>query len=78
MYRLTELRAGDQIVLSSRTQRVEYRVIGRRVYAKALPLPRALFEATDTPRLILLSCGGPFDPRTHSYADNIAVFAVPA
>jgi Sortase domain len=77
LYRLTELRVGDKIVLSSRTRWVTYRVIGRRVYTKSAALPRSLFEPTDTPRVVLISCAGRFDQQRRTYADNIAVFAVP-
>jgi hypothetical protein len=30
------------------------------------------------PRLILVTCGGPFDQARHRYRDNLIVYAVPA
>lgn len=77
LFRLTELHAGDSLVVTTTSQQVPYRVIGRRVYTKATGLPRDLFEASLSPRLVLISCGGPFDQQTGSYEDNIVVYAVP-
>jgi hypothetical protein len=48
------------------------------VYVKADGLPPELFSAGGAPRLVLITCGGPFDPTTGSYLDNIVVFAAPA
>jgi hypothetical protein len=77
LFYLTDLGTGDILVVTTTRGQVSYRVIGRRVYAKATGLPRDLFEATPAPRLVLISCGGPFDPRTRSYQENLVVFAVP-
>jgi hypothetical protein len=45
--------------------------------AGQVPLPD-LFTRTGTPRLVLLTCGGPFDERLRSYQDNLVVVAAPA
>jgi hypothetical protein len=37
----------------------------------------AFGPAPGTGRLVLVSCGGAFDPRTGSYADNVFLFALP-
>jgi hypothetical protein len=77
LFYLTDLGTGDVLVVTTTRGQVSYRVIGRRVYAKATGLPPDLFQATPAPRLVLISCGGPFDRRTRSYQENLVVFAVP-
>jgi hypothetical protein len=34
--------------------------------------------ARGVPRLVLITCGGPFDQVRHGYRDNLVVYAVPA
>jgi len=73
LYRLTELRAGDPIVVSDAQGRdVTYRVYARQVYPKHRGLPGSLFTATGPPRLVLITCGGPFDGTARSYQGNVA------
>ena len=43
----------------------------------SLPLD-VLFRRGESPVLTLVTCGGTFDRRTRSYADNVTVVAVPA
>jgi len=79
LFRLDELRASDRIVLGTATGRTRsYRVTGRRVYRKTAGLPSDIFDQLGAPRLVLISCGGPFDSAAGSYLDNVVVFAVPA
>jgi sortase (surface protein transpeptidase) len=55
-----------------------WQVVSRdRVEKQALPLT-ALFGRSGEPRLVLLTCGGPFRPESRSYQDNVVVVAVPA
>ncbi|SCE91639.1 Sortase family protein [Micromonospora carbonacea] len=55
----------------------EYRVVAREEYAKTkVPLDR-YFARDGSPRLTLITCGGPFDPQTRRYRDTIVVTAVP-
>ena len=56
---------------------VRYTVQARRVYVKAAGLPADIFTQTGPPRLVLISCGGTFDPSVHSYEENIVVYATP-
>jgi hypothetical protein len=79
LFRLAALRVSDRIVLTTGTGAVRnYVVTGRRVYRKAGGLPADIFDQLGAPRLVLISCGGPFDPAAASYLDNIVVFAAPA
>ena len=54
-----------------------WQVLTRRLVGKqALPLAE-LFARAGPPRLVLLTCGGPFDARLRSYRDNLVVVAEP-
>jgi len=76
LFHIADLRMGDQIVVNTaRDQRVHYAVQARLVLSKQNPLPADLFTTTGPPRLVLISCGGPFDRQTLSYQDNIIVLA---
>lgn len=78
LFRITDLRPNDLIVVTTASgQRRPYTVTGRRVYRKSGGLPASLFATTGTPRLALITCGGPFDHATGSYLDNVVVFAIP-
>jgi hypothetical protein len=66
------------IVTTATSDRRSYLVTGRRVYVKTAGLPPDLFAPNNAPRLILITCGGPFDRAEGSYLDNIVVFAAPA
>ncbi|WP_275404067.1 hypothetical protein [Pseudonocardia acidicola] len=37
-----------------------------------------MFDTDRSPRLVLITCGGPFGHLTREYADNIVAYAVPA
>jgi hypothetical protein len=54
-----------------------YRVVARRTHPK-YALPADVFRVRGTPRLVLLTCGGPFDERAGRYRDNIVVYALPS
>lgn len=78
LFRLTDLRAGQPVTITTAGGGLlRYTVVGRRVYAKEAGLPADLFTRTGPSRLVLITCGGPFDRDTGSYLDNIAVFATP-
>jgi Sortase domain len=54
-----------------------WQVVTRRLVGKQdVPLAQ-LFARTGPPRLVLLTCGGPFDERLRSYRDNLVVVAEP-
>ncbi|WP_432525035.1 class F sortase [Kineococcus sp. SYSU DK006] len=64
-----------EVVLDDGTTRA-YAVVERRSHPKA-ELPAELFSRSGPPGLVLVTCGGDFDPRTRSYADNVVVRAAP-
>lgn len=78
LFYLDRLQAGDTVTLTTgRGDNITYRVYARHVYDKSQGLPADLFTTTGPARLVLITCGGPFDAAEHSYLDNIAVFATP-
>ncbi|MBY8870818.1 class F sortase [Micromonospora sp. PLK6-60] len=78
-FRLRELDRGDTLTATGSDGRERrYRVVAREEYLKTkIPLDR-YFARDGRPRLTLITCGGPFDPKTRHYRDNIVVTAVPA
>lgn len=78
LFRLADLHAADLITVTTATgARWPYTVTARRAYGKIHGLPPELFATAGAPRLVLITCGGPFDTATGSYLDNVVVFAVP-
>ncbi|MFG3601773.1 class F sortase [Micromonospora chersina] len=77
-FRLRELDRGDTLTVTGADGRERtYRVVAREEYAKTrIPLER-YFARDGSPRLTLITCGGPFDAKTRHYRDNIVVTAVP-
>jgi hypothetical protein len=75
---LRRLRLGDPITVRRQDGRlVHYVVTGRRQVPKTSLADLGLFARTGAPRLVLVTCGGAFDPRRHSYDDNVVVQARP-
>ena len=76
---LGKLRIGDQItVRRADGALVRYDVTGRRRVPKMSLAQLGLFATAGAPRLVLVTCGGAFDPARHSYEDNVVVQARPA
>jgi len=71
-------RPGDllTLVLTNRQQQ-RWRVVAVRQVRKT-GLPSDLLTLNGRPRLVLVTCGGPFDRRTGHYRDNLIVYAVQA
>ena len=78
LFHLGQLNPGDPVsVTTGSGQTIRYRVQARRVYVKEQGLPADLFDQQGPARLVIISCGGPFDSSIRSYEDNIAIFATP-
>jgi len=76
-YGLRNARSGDSVsVMSSDGKTRRYRVTSvRRVGKSALPM--SIFSRSGPRRLVLVTCGGPFDAARGVYRDNIIVTARP-
>jgi hypothetical protein len=76
LFHLADLRDGDLITATTAAgDGFSYLVTGRRVYTKSSALPADLFTVEGPARLVLITCGGPFDRAAGSYLDNVVVFA---
>lgn len=76
--RLGSVEPGDQVevALDDGTIR-RYEVVERAIYGK-LELPRERLWTNSGPEtLVLITCGGEFNPDLRRYAQNIVVYAVP-
>jgi hypothetical protein len=76
-FQLVRARRGDSVeVTAADGKSFRYRVISVRRMLKA-DLPLDIWAQTGPPRLVLVTCGGPFDRSVGRYRDNIVVTAVP-
>ena len=74
---LGQLNVGDLVrVERSDSSVVTYRVIARESFNKKSAPLEEVFARSGPHRLTLVTCGGPFDPQTLVYTDNIIVTAV--
>jgi len=73
---LLSVKVGDPVEVSGRGMVLHYRVASRSTYRKTA-LPGAVFRLDGPPVLVLVTCGGPYDSRTHHYRDNVVVTALP-
>jgi hypothetical protein len=75
---LPATRPGDLVTVTENGRTLRYRVQAVRTYAKTSGIPASVFATDGAPRLVLITCGGPFDADTGNYEDNIVVYATPA
>jgi LPXTG-site transpeptidase (sortase) family protein len=76
-YSLERATRGTRIELHSNDGRTRrYRVTSVKLVRKEA-LPPNVYSRTGARRLVLVTCGGPFDARRGHYRDNVVVTAVP-
>ncbi len=74
---LVRLEVGDRVeIVSADGAEQQWTVTARTQHAKDA-LPDHLFDRSGDPTLALVTCGGPFDPSSRSYRDNVIVWASP-
>ncbi|TWH75159.1 sortase (surface protein transpeptidase) [Modestobacter roseus] len=78
LFPLRDAQTGDVVVVTGATgAETRWQVVSRELITKqALPLD-SIFNREGPPRLVLVTCGGPFDAETRSYRDNVVVVAQP-
>lgn len=77
-YDLRKVRPGDTVTLTRADERtVTYEIVAREIFDKDRVPLRELFSRSGPERLTLITCGGPFDPASLEYTDNVVVTAVP-
>jgi hypothetical protein len=75
---LKEARRGTPVEVTTKDGRTRtYRVVAVQVMPKA-ELPASIYSRRGRPRLVLVTCGGPFDASIGHYRDNVVVTALPA
>jgi hypothetical protein len=78
LYDLASLKAGATIYVSATTgTETAWQAVSLHSYLKA-DLPQTIFDPSGPRRLVLVTCGGAFDPTTGHYADNVVAIAAPA
>jgi len=76
-YPLRSARRGTRIMVRTEDSKERtYRVTGVRTVRKEA-LPTSIFTRKGPKRLVLVTCGGPFDSESGHYRDNVVVTAVP-
>lgn len=77
-FRLHLTRVGDRVQVTAADGRTyTYRVVSVRDYRKS-SLPISAYSSSGPARLVLVTCGGPFDSAAGHYRDNVVLTAVPA
>jgi hypothetical protein len=77
-FALRRARTRDRVEVRTAAGRtVAYDVVSVRTYPKGA-LPTSIFSRRGAARLVLVTCGGPFDHASGHYRDNVVVTAVPA
>jgi hypothetical protein len=76
---LPRMHPGDLVTvqLPGDAQTYSYAISKIRNYPKSPGLPANIFDQTGPNRLVLITCGGPFDTATGSYEYNVIAFANP-
>ncbi len=76
-FELRRARPGDRVQLATTDGGTyTYRVVSVRSYRKTA-LPTSIYSSKGAPRLVLATCGGPFDQASGHYRDNVVLTAVP-
>jgi LPXTG-site transpeptidase (sortase) family protein len=76
-YALKSARRGDRVTVTQGSKTLRYRITTTKIMRKA-SLPTSIYTRAGSPKLVLVTCGGPFDAKAGHYRDNVVVTAVPA
>ncbi|HST25269.1 MAG TPA: class F sortase [Gaiellaceae bacterium] len=77
-FNVKSAKAGEKVeVTTSGGRTFTYKVVSVKSYLKS-QLPTDVWSKQGRARLVLVTCGGPFDQQTKHYRDNIVLTAVPA
>jgi hypothetical protein len=75
---LRRLTPGQVVELEGDARALRYRITSATQVPQAEISSRAgIFSVDGEPRLVLVTCGGPFDRERHRYQDNLVVVATP-
>jgi hypothetical protein len=75
-FNLGSMRKQDVITIKRKDgSNARFKVDGVKAYPKKTFPTDLVYGPSDKPSLRLVTCGGKFDAKTHSYVDNVIVFA---
>lgn len=75
---LLSVHSGDVLRLNARHLSQKFRVVAARLVPKtAITATSDVYSADGRPRLVLITCGGSYDPSHGGYQSNMVVIAVP-
>jgi hypothetical protein len=75
---LLSVRRGDDIMVGAGGLTQRFQVVQARLMPKtSLSAASPLYSAPTPTRLVLITCGGPYDPARGGYQDNFVVIAEP-
>jgi sortase family protein len=77
LFPLRAVDVGDLISVTVPGRELRYRVVGKQTIVKQRLPVEELFARDGAPRIVLITCGGPFVPELASYRDNLVVVAAP-
>lgn len=77
LFYLRTLKPGARLTVTGPQGRLTYTVAGLREYPKNQIPEQQLFSQHVAGRLVVITCGGPFDRTSRHYLDNVVAFAVP-
>ena len=77
LFDLDDLSVGDAITVATGRLTYDYEVVRVQSVAKER-LPDSLFTRTGPPRLVVITCGGPFDAAAGGYQENLYAVAAPS
>jgi hypothetical protein len=78
LYEVRNLRPGAQVLVETTGGPEHWTIDGVRTYQKGR-IPAGLFTWQGTnARLVIITCGGPFNYTTHRYDDNVVAYGSPA
>jgi len=78
LFRLRQAEVGTRITVTDAAGIIhEYEVAGKESVVKAALPVEEIFARDGRPLLVLVTCGGEFQPELRSYRENIIVTAVP-
>lgn len=75
LFELRSVHPGAAVTVQTANGTEHWTVDGVRTYQKG-HVPARLFTGPG-PRLVVITCGGPFDQATHHYDDNVVMYASP-
>jgi sortase (surface protein transpeptidase) len=75
-HRLSSMRRGDQVTVTREDRKVAVFTVSRVArYSRSRFPTRAVYGPIDHAGLRLITCDGTYDAASHSYSDNLVVFA---